>query len=115
MRYYVRMDKLKEESAELKKFGKEKIDNKVDHLLKIRNELEWNSPAGKEFNNMYQEMINKLYDLSKIIEKLATFMEYCSTHYEEANDKVIADWKVLLEEIEERKLERKSKQNLNKI
>jgi len=104
MRYFVRMDRLKEEGANLRTFADESVYQKVDHLKKIKTEMEWNSPAGEAFYDVYDSLINNLYDIGLVIEKLGSFMEYCSEHYTDANKEVIGEWVELIDDIERERL-----------
>ncbi len=100
MKYYVRMDKLKEEGESIRKFAREKIDYKVDHLSKLRRDIGWISPASEDFDYIYKEMVDKLFDLGTVMEKLGSFLEYSSEHYGETNEQVISDWQALMEELD---------------
>ncbi len=100
MKYYIKVDKLKEEGADFKKFAKEEIDTRVDSLMRLKGNSGWVSPAGEEFDQMYQDMVNKLYDLGGVMEKLGSFMELCSEHYGDVNEKVINDWRAMMDEMD---------------
>ena len=104
MRYFVRMDRLKEEGMNLKQFADDSVYQKIEHLKKIKNDMEWNSPAGEAFYEVYDGMINNLYDIGLVLEKLGAFMEFCSEHYGDANKEVMGEWQEVMEEIEQSRL-----------
>ena len=92
MKYYVDMDKLKEDGEELIYYSKENLGTKYDELLSYLNELEWEGYSRDLFDDNYKMMIKKIKDIKDIIVKLGAFMVTCSENYNETEDKLISKW-----------------------
>lgn len=103
MKYLIKMDKLKDEGISLQKYAKTVIDEKIAYAITLRENMGWQGEAARRFDQKYQKMVSDLYELANVVEKLGSFMEFCSEHYTEVNDDVINKWTEVMEEIESRR------------
>ncbi len=106
MRYLIKMEVLKEEGIKLQNYAKTVVDSKIQEAIKLRENMGWQGVAASRFDQKYDQMVSGLCELSNIVEKLGSFMEFCSEHYIEANEDVVRKWAETIDEMEKNRKER---------
>ena len=92
MRYYVNMDRLKEDGEELIHYAQNNIGTKYNEMERLLDDFEWEGEARNIFDDNYKKMIKKIEKLENIVFKLGTFMVTCSEHYNESEQEIIRKW-----------------------
>ena len=98
MRYYVDIDRLKDDGEELIHYAQNNIGTKYDELLALLNNFMWEGKARDTFDRKYKKMIGKVKNIEETIVKLGIFMVTCSENYNETEDVIIAKWQEKVDE-----------------
>lgn len=86
MQYLVKMDELTEGGSKIRKIAKENINTKIDELITMVDELEWEGPSFDAFMVQYVDSAMKLYDVSDAVDKIGKFMEQASSAWTETEE-----------------------------
>ena len=98
-KYYVMMEELKAEGEEIQAFAKNVVDAKIQELVKLSETFEWEGPTHEMFINLYNEKLDKIKYLAKMIEVYGKFMVLASEGFTEVNDKFAKEMQSLMDEL----------------
>lgn len=105
MRYYVRMDKLKEAGENLSKYANDTVKGKINELQTIINKVQWEGPAHELYLEVYKKKIKELLKIGDLIEVYGKFMVFASENYTKTNKDLIKSWQQFLEEQKQKEME----------
>lgn len=98
MRYFVDIDKLRDDGEDLINYAQNNIGTKYDELLALLNNFEWEGQTRNLFDVKYKKLIGKVKTIEKTIVKLGIFMVTCSENYNETENVIIAKWQEKIDE-----------------
>lgn len=98
MRYFVDIDKLRDDGEDLINYAQNNIGTKYDELLTLLNNFEWEGKTRDLFDVKYKKLIGKVKTIEKTIVKLGIFMVTCSENYNETENVIIAKWQEKIDE-----------------
>lgn len=102
-KYYVKMDELKAEGEEIQEYAKNVVDAKIQELIVLSNKLEWEGPTHEMFMELFNDKINRIKYLAKMIEIYGKFMVIASEGFTEVNDKFAKEMQVIMDELKREK------------
>ena len=98
MRYFVDIDKLRDDGEDLINYAQNNIGTKYDELLALLNNFEWEGQTRNLFDVKYKKLIGKVKTIEETIVKLGIFMVTCSENYNETENVIIAKWQEKIDE-----------------
>ena len=102
-RYYVKMEELKTEGEEIQEYAKNIVDSKVQELIDLSDKLEWEGPTYEMFIKLYNDKVNRIKYLAKMIEIYGKFMVLASEGFTEVNNKFNKEMQLIMDELRREK------------
>ena len=93
------MDELKTKGEEIQKFSNDVVNTKIEELIALTSNLDWEGPAYKKFINLFDDNIKQIKYVVKIIEAYGKFMVNASDGYIEANKEIAFEMQNIIDKI----------------